>query len=68
MPDAEFHACKHYIKLIEYGAAGTAFVYSNVEPYSRFYKRFGMETACKNTEEEWYQAVKELLDNREKRE
>lgn len=68
MPDAAFHSCKHYIKLIEYGAAGTAFIYSNVEPYSRFYKRFGMEVACKNTEEEWYRAVKELLDNREKRE
>ncbi len=68
MPDAGFHACKHYIKLIEYGAAGTAFVYSNVEPYSRFFKRFGMETACANTEEEWYQSIKKLIDNRDERE
>lgn len=68
MPDAGFHACKHYIKLIEYGAAGTAFVYSNVAPYSRFYERFGMEAACANTEEEWYRNIKNLIDNRDERE
>lgn len=68
MPDTEFHRCKHYIKFIEYSAACVVGVFSHTGPYLRLEKWPDCAIFCENTEEGWYGAIKELLDNPQKRE
>lgn len=68
MPETAFHSCKHYIKFIEYSAAGVVGIYSHTEPYLRLKKWQDCALFCENTAESWYQAIKELLDDPKKRE
>ena len=63
MPDTAFHSCKHYIKFIEYSAAGVVGIYSHTGPYLRLKKWPDCALFCENTAEDWYQAIKALLDD-----
>lgn len=65
MPDSPFHACKHYNKLIEYAAAGTVGIFSDVKPYDRLRTQFGWELLCPNTAETWDRAIRRLIDEPE---
>lgn len=68
MPDTPFHACKHYIKLVEYASAGVVSVCSDAQPYRRMRERTDAAVFCGNTAEEWARAVGELIDQPERRE
>lgn len=65
MPDTDFHACKHYNKFIEYAAANTVGIFSNVSPYDRLSALCGWELLCENTSNSWYLVIKKLLDHPE---
>lgn len=65
MPDTAFHACKHYNKFVEYAAAGAVGIFSDVKPYDRIRSNFDWPLLCHNTSEDWYQAMKRLLDHPE---
>ena len=67
MPDTQFHRCKHYNKYMEYGSAGIIGVYSNLIPYNRIIRSYENGILCANTEEEWYDAISWLINNKEKR-
>ncbi len=66
MPESTFHSCKHYIKLIEYASNSIYPIYSNNGPYLRFNKQFKVGTMVNNTTQDWTNAIKELVDDREK--
>ncbi len=68
MPETAFHSCKHYIKFIEYSAACTVGIYSRTGPYLRLKKWQDCAFLCENTADSWYQAIKALLDDPQKRE
>ena len=68
MPDTPFHRCKHYNKFCEYAASGILGVYSAVEPYTRLPSRFQGVILCENTPESWFAALKELIEDGERRE
>ena len=68
MPDAPFYACKHYNKFVEYAAAGVLGVFSDVEPYTQLKRDIGLGVFCENRTEVWVEALRGLLDDREKRE
>lgn len=68
MPQTSFHGCKHYIKFIEYSAACIVGIYSHTGPYLRLKKWSDCALFCENTADSWYQAIKELLDDPQKRE
>ena len=68
MPDTAFHGCKHYIKFIEYSAACIVGIFSHTGPYLRLDKWQDCALFCENTADSWYQAVKGLLDDPQKRE
>ena len=68
MPETAFHACKHYNKFTEYAAAGIAGIYSDVPPYDRLGDFPGCAVRCENRAEAWTAAIRDLLENREKRE
>lgn len=64
MPDTPFHACKHYNKFIEYGAAGMVGIYSSVEPYAKLRnKDFFIGKLCNNKADNWYEAIFYLIDH-----
>ena len=66
MPKSEFHACKHYIKMIEYSGCGIYPIYSNEDPYKRFNENYHIGTMVNNDADDWFDAIKELIDDREK--
>lgn len=68
MPETEFHACKHYNKFVEYAAAGIAGIYSRTGPYRRLTDFGDCAVLCGNTAEEWTEAIRGLVTDREKRE
>ena len=68
MPESDFHACKHYIKFIEYSASGIAGIYSDVPPYDRLAAFPGCAALCGNRTEEWTAAIRSLLEDRKGRE
>ncbi|MDD2707182.1 MAG: glycosyltransferase [Verrucomicrobiae bacterium] len=57
----EFNRCKSAIKILEYGAARCAVVASDIEPYRLIGN--GAHGFLASTEEQWYQAVKSLIEN-----
>lgn len=62
MPDTPFHACKHYNKFVEYAAAGTVGIFSDMEPYTRL-KRLEQACAfCGNSPQAWRGAIRTLID------
>ena len=68
MPDTPFHACKHYIKFIEYAASGCLGIFSDVQPYVRL-KDIGVPAVfCGNRPEEWEKALSALIEDEARRE
>lgn len=65
MPDTPFHSCKHYNKFVEYAAAGTVGVFSDVPPYDRLRTNFGWELLCPNTADAWYATLTRLIEHPE---
>lgn len=68
MPDSPFHACKYINKFIEYAAAGAVGVFSDVEPYAALRREGAPGVFCKNTPQAWYDAIRSLIDDPERRE
>ena len=68
MLDTPFHACKHYNKFVEYGAAGIVGVFSDVQPYVRLRALCPQAILCENTSDAWYAAISSLIEAPEKRE
>ena len=68
MPDTPFHACKHYNKFVEYTAAGVVGIYSNVYPYIRITALSNSVILCDNHTQDWVEAIRRLIDDREYRE
>ncbi|MCH5286785.1 MAG: hypothetical protein J1E43_05150 [Christensenellaceae bacterium] len=68
MPDEPFHACKHYNKFVEYAAAGTLGVFSDVEPYRQLKRDIGLGVFCPNETEAWVSALRGLIEDHDKRE
>ena len=68
MPDAPFYACKHYNKFVEYAAAGALGIFSDVEPYTQLKRDIGLGVFCENRTEAWVAALRELIDDRDRRE
>lgn len=62
MPDTPFHACKHYNKFVEYGAAGVVGIFSDVEPYKQLKKLRGTQMLCENTPQAWELAIIALIE------
>lgn len=63
LADTEFNKCKHYNKYIEYAAIGCVGIYSNIEPYTRIIKNNVNGYLCNNTEEEWLNTLKLIIEN-----
>lgn len=61
-----FGNCKSDIKIKEYSAVNLAIVASNVVPYKEA-KENGGQLLLAETYEEWYNSIKELIDNPAKR-
>lgn len=64
--DNSFGNCKSDLKLKEYAACGVPTVASRVAPY-REAKEDGAEVILATTFDEWYNALKELIESKEKR-
>lgn len=62
-----FGNCKSDLKIKEYAAAGIPMVASRVQPYIEA-QLDGAEVSLATTFEEWYNALKELVENKIKRE
>lgn len=62
MPETPFHACKHYNKFVEYGAAGVVGIFSDVEPYKQLKKLRGTQMLCENTPQAWELAIIALIE------
>jgi hypothetical protein len=61
LPDDHFSKYKSVIKFAEFGAAGAAGLFSNVEPYSH-YVRDGIDGwLTGNTQREWYQLFEKVF-------
>ena len=61
----EFSECKHYNKYVEYASYGIVGVYSKVIPYTRAVRNGENGMLCENSTEEWYAAIKKLIDEPE---
>ncbi len=68
MQETQFHACKHYNKLIEYCGYGMVGIYSDVLPYSEGVENGVTGILCGNTPREWVEAMEQLVDDSELRE
>lgn len=66
--DDEFHNSKTNNKFREYGAMRTCGVYSNAAIYRECVENEVNGILVENTEESWYQALKQLIENPELRE
>lgn len=58
-----FFGCKYYNKFLEYTAIGAVGVYTLAQPYTQIVRDRENGMLCRNTEEDWYAAVKALLDD-----
>jgi glycosyltransferase involved in cell wall biosynthesis len=61
--DDIFHRSKTNNKFREYGAAKIAGIYSNVDVYSSCVTNYETGILVENNTEDWYQAIKTLIDN-----
>ena len=62
MADTPFHACKHYIKLTEYGAMGTAGICRGLPPYDRAEAMGFPAQYVDGTAEGWERALRRWLE------
>jgi len=65
--DTSFNSAKSDLKLKEYSATGYPIVASAVTPYIEA-KEDGCDVLLAKTFDEWYNYIKELIDNKERRE
>jgi len=61
--DQPFYACKYYNKFIEYSSCGIAGIYSDCEPYRQIVHSGENGILCRNTFDDWYQALRKLLES-----
>lgn len=65
--DTEFNRCKTDNKYREYAALRIAGIYSNIIPYKNSVKNNITGILVENDDELWYKAIKELIENKDKR-
>jgi glycosyltransferase involved in cell wall biosynthesis len=65
--DTDFNRCKSNIKFIEYSLAGMPTVASRVGPYADTIEHKVDGFLPKNTDDDWYNALKKLVDSKQKR-
>lgn len=63
----EFYKYKYYNKYIEYTSIGSVGIYSNLEPYIFVIKDRFNGILCKNTVDDWYNKLKDLIIDSELR-
>ena len=61
--DSKFNRCKYFNKFIEYTLAGTMGIFSDCEPYTLVVKDKENGMLARNTQEDWYRAICEAVDN-----
>lgn len=60
--DESFYRCKYYNKFLEYTSIGAVGLYSALEPYTFLVKNELNGLLCE-TEEQWYQAMRIIIEN-----
>lgn len=65
--DTPFYSCKYFNKFLEYSSIGTVGIYSALEPYSFIIEDKINGILCNDEEEQWYIAMKFLIENDEAR-
>lgn len=65
--DNSFTIKKYYNKFIEYSIAGICGIYSNNMPYTMVVKNNVNGILCNNDPEQWFEAIKYLVNDKEKR-
>lgn len=63
----DFSKCKYFNKFIEYTTQGIVGVYSKTEPYTYVVKNGENGFLASDDPEDWYRALKEAIENKEKR-
>ena len=63
-----FYACKYYNKYLEYASIGAVGIFTRTDPYLQIVEDRINGILCDNTEQAWYEAIKELIENKELRE
>lgn len=67
LPCEDFFKRKYYNKFLEYGAIGCAGVYTDTEPFRYIVDDCVNGILCRNTPDDWYNALKKLIDDSELR-
>lgn len=67
LPCEDFFTHKYYNKFLEYGAIGCAGIYTDIEPFKFIVNDSENGVLCKNTPDDWYMAIKKMIDNSELR-
>ena len=62
-----FYACKYYNKYLEYASIGAVGIFTRTDPYLQIVEDRVNGILCDNTEQAWYEAMKELIENKELR-
>lgn len=63
LADNDFNRCKSHIKYLDYAALGLPSIFSNLEPYRQIVEHERTGLLVSNTVEEWYRALKRLIDD-----
>lgn len=58
-----FYACKYYNKYLEYASIGAVGIFTRTDPYTQIVEDRVNGIFCENTEQSWYEAIKELIEN-----
>lgn len=61
--DTPFYSCKYFNKFLEYSSIGAVGIYSALEPYTFIIEDKVNGILCDDNEEEWYNAMKFLIEN-----
>ena len=61
--DSKFNRCKYFNKFIEYTLVGAMGIFSDCEPYTLVVKDKENGMLARNTQEDWYRAICEAVDN-----
>lgn len=63
VPETHFHRCKHYNKYIEYAAAGTLCLCSDLQPYIRLKGVISPDLFVPNSTKAWMERLERLIDD-----
>ena len=61
--DAPFYACKYYNKFVEYASISAVGIFTKAEPYTQIVIDGKNGILCGNTEEQWYEAIKGIIED-----